>query len=370
MATRSEAAPNPVTSVLAWIARLLVSLFVPVVAFIVLYVGFLFLRDADAPKPVMALVAILWGVGGVALLFVVANWVVERMPLKWRGRILPFVFVGPALIMLGWFLALPVVRTFFQSFLKGNTEQFIGFDNYAYALTNNTMREAFVNNILWIVFGTGLSVFFGLLIAVLADRSRFENVAKSFIFMPMAISFVGAGIIWRFIYYYQPAGAEQIGLLNAIVTGFGGDPIAWIVQTARPWNNFFLIFILVWLQTGFAMVLISAALKGVPAELLEAARIDGASEWQAFWSVIMPQIWGTVVTVSTTVVIATLKIFDIVKVMTNGNFGTEVIASQQYKQFFEASDYGRGAAIAIVLLIGVIPVMVYNLRQFRERRAF
>ncbi|HET6313008.1 MAG TPA: sugar ABC transporter permease [Chloroflexia bacterium] len=363
--------PPPVgrtpTELLAWVFRLLVSLIVPLVAFFVLYQGFLFLRDSDAPKLVIALVAIIWGVGGVALLFVLSNWLVERLPDAWRLRIQPFVFIGPGIIMLSWFLAVPVVRTLYQSFFDRTSTNFVGFANYAYAFTAPSMQESFRNNVLWMIVGTGLSVIFGLLIAVLADRSSFESIAKALIFLPMAISFVGAGIIWKFVYALSP-GDEQIGLLNAIVAGLGGEPQGWLVE--RPWNNFFLIIIMVWLQTGFAMVLLSAALKGVPGELLEAARIDGANEFQIFFRVIIPTIQGTIVTVATTILIATLKIFDIVFVMTNGNFGTEVMASQQYKQMFRFQDFGRGSAVAIILLIAVIPVMIYNLRQFRERRAF
>ncbi|HEX8230813.1 MAG TPA: sugar ABC transporter permease [Chloroflexia bacterium] len=355
------------SELLAWVFRLLISLVVPVVAFIVLYAGFIFLRDSDAPKVVIAAVAIIWGVGGVAMLFVISNWVVERLPDVWRLRIQPFVFIGPGLIMLSWFLAVPVVRTFYQSMFDRTSNNFVGFSNYAYAFTAPSMQESFRNNLLWMVVGTGLSVTFGLLIAVLADRSSFESLAKALIFLPMAISFVGAGIIWKFVYALSP-GDTQIGLLNAIVTGLGGEKVGWLVE--RPWNNFFLIIIMVWLQTGFAMVLLSAALKGVPGELLEAARIDGANEFQIFFRVIIPTIQATIITVATTIVIATLKIFDIVFVMTNGNFGTEVMASQQYKQMFRFQDFGRGSAVAIILLIAVIPVMIYNLRQFRERRAF
>jgi alpha-glucoside transport system permease protein len=213
----------------------------------------------------------------------------------------------------------------------------------------------------------GVSI--GLVFATLADRlRRTEALSKSLIFLPMAISFVGAGIIWRFIYFFKPRGEEQIGLLNALVANFGGDPVAWL--TARPWNNLFLIVIMIWLQTGFAMVLFSAALKGVPGELLEASRIDGANEFQVFFRIILPTILGTIVTVATTIIIATLKIFDIVFVMTSGNYGTEVMASQQFKQMFRFGDFGRGSAVAIILLLAVIPVMIYNLRQFRERRAF
>jgi alpha-glucoside transport system permease protein len=352
----------------AWIGRLVISLVVPLFTFLVMWRIFIFLRDGNAPKLVMALVAIVWGVGGVAALYVVSNWLVERMGARWRTNLLPFVFVGPALAILTWYLFLPTVRTLYYSFFNRTSTKFVGLTNYVFAFTDSAMLESFRNNLLWLVIGTSLSVVFGLLIAILADRSRFEKVAKSLIFMPMAISFVGAGVIWRFIYYYKPPGEEQIGLLNAIVVAMGGQPAAWL--TLRPWNTFFLIAIMVWLQTGFALVVLSAALKGVPEELLEAARIDGASEIQIFFKIIIPYIQGTIITVSTTILIATLKIFDIVFVMTNGLFGTEVMASQQYKQMFKYQDFGRGSAVAIILLITVIPVMVYNLRQFREREAF
>src|SRR5206468_1786720 len=210
---------------------------------------------------------------------------------------------------------------------------------------------------------TGLCVIFGLLIAVLADRSRFETVAKALIFLPMAISFVGAGVIWKFIYEYAPKDAPQIGLLNAVVVGLGGQPQTWIASP--PWNTLFLIIVLVWMQTGFAMVIFSAALKGVPEELLEAARLDGASEVQSFFRVIVPYIQGTIITVTTTIAIFTLKIFDVVRVMTGGQFDTEVVATQFYRQFFTNRNFGYGAAIAIVLFIAVIPVIMYNLRQLR-----
>ncbi len=329
---------------------------------------FIWLRDSKASKPVIAVVAIIWGVGGVGLLFVISNWVVEQLPMKWMRFLQPYVFVGPALAILSWYLAIPTFRTLVLSLYDAAGVNFVGLDNYIFAFTDASMLESFRNNSLWLVVGTSMSVILGLLIAVLADRSKFETIAKSLIFLPMAISFVGAGVIWRFVYFYKPAGQQQIGLLNAIVTAFGGDPVGWL--TVRPWNNFLLIIILIWLQTGFAMVLLSAALKGVPSELMEAARMDGATEIQIFFNIIIPYIQGTIVSVSTTILIATLKIFDIVFVMTNGLYGTEVMASQQYKQMFKFQHFGHGSAVAIVLLVAVIPVMVYNLKQFREREAF
>lgn len=365
VAREVERGPN---EVMAWIGRILISLLVPLVAFVIMWQVFIFLRDGQAPQLVLAAVAIIWGVGGIAALYVISNWLVERLPAALHAKIQPYVFVGPALAILTWYLLAPTLRSLYLSFLNARSTEFVGLANYIYAFTSPAMLESFRNNLLWVVVGTGFSVIFGLLIAILADRSRFERVAKSLIFLPMAISLVGAGVIWRFVYFYKPVGEEQIGLLNAIVTLVGIDPVAWI--TIRPYNNLFLIAIMVWLQTGYAMVLLSAAIKGVPDELLEAARIDGANEIQVFTKIIIPTIMGTIITVSTTIVIFSLKIFDIVFVMTNGNFGTEVMASQQYKQMFKFQDFGRGSAVAIVLLIAVIPVMIYNLKQFREQEAF
>jgi alpha-glucoside transport system permease protein len=185
----------------------------------------------------------------------------------------------------------------------------------------------------------------------------------------MAISMVGAGVIWNFIYEVRDVSSSQIGLLNAIWVGLGGQPQAW-TALLQPWNNFFLIVILIWLQTGYAMVLFSAAIKGIPSELLEASRVDGANEIQIFFRIMIPYIMGTIITVSTTIVIFTLKIFDVVQVMTGGQFGTHVIATQFYRQAFTNQNKGYASAIAIFLLITVVPVMIYNLRQFSEREAF
>ncbi len=350
------------------IGRILVSVSIPLIAFLVLWGGFLFLRDSRAHQGVIAVVAILWGVGGVALLFFMADWFVNRFPMQIAKKLQPFVFVGPALVVLGWYLFLPTVRSLYLSFFDAMSREFVGLDNYIFAFTDPKMLESFRNNLLWIVLGTGGAVGFGLLVALLTDRSRFEKLFKSLVFLPMAISFVGAGVIWRFVYAFRPAGEAQIGLLNAVVSFFGADPQAWF--TLRPWNNIFLIIILVWLQTGYAMVIISASLKGIPSSIIEAGRIDGASETRIIRSIIIPHIYGTLVTVATTIVIISLKIFDIVFTMTNGNFGTEVIASMQYKQMFRFYHYGRGSAIAMILVIAVIPVMWYNLRQFKKREVF
>jgi alpha-glucoside transport system permease protein len=370
--------------VLSIIGRVLLAISIPLIAFYVPYQGFLFLRDSKAPREVITLVAIVWGVGGVALLYWIFNSLVEKLPGLWTERLLPFVFVGPAMAILSWYLAIPTVRTFWISLFNRDgppddlsllqqlsSDSFVGLGNYAAVFTEDLMLEAFRNNLMWIIFGSTFSVAFGLVIAVLADRSSFEKTAKSLIFLPMAISFVGASIIWNFIYEYRPIDQPQVGLLNAIVTGLGGVPQAypqWV--DIAPWNNLFLIVIVIWLQAGFSMVLFSAALKGIPDELLEAARIDGATEVQIFFRIMIPYIRGTIISVFTTVVIFTLKIFDVVWVMTGGQFGTHVIATQFYRQSFTNRNSGFGSAIAIVLLIAVIPVMIYNLKQFREQEAF
>lgn len=378
------------TKLMAWLGRVLLAVIIPLLAFAALYYGFLFLRDSNAPKWVITIVAIIWGVGGVALLYWVFNSMVERLPDEWTRRLQPFVFVGPAMAILTWYLALPVYRSFWLSlfgrdgFPEGfsaffpwtwpaamQSNAFVGFANYVAVFTERLLTEAIRNNVMWIIFGSTFTVIAGLLVAVLADRSKFERVSKSLIFLPMAISFVGAGVIWNFMYEVRPADASQIGVMNALVVAFGGDPHPWDKWVAiAPWNNLFLILIVVWLQAGYAMVLFSAALKGVPEEILEAGRVDGANEFQIFFGIMIPSIMGTIITVWTTIVIFTLKIFDIVWVMTGGQFGTHVIATQFYRQSFTARNSGYGSAIAIILLLTVIPVLIYNLKQFRDQEGF
>jgi len=337
--------------------------------------GFVVLRDIQTQPNstvsplVSAVLAIAWGVGGMILLFITAYHLVERLPGRWPARLEPLVFVGPALIMLIWTLALPALRTFVLSLQDANSINFVGLQNYTGVFSDPGMLTVFRNNLLWMLFGTSLTVSFGLLVAVLADRSRFESLAKALIFLPMAISFVGAGVIWNFVYAAKPADAAQIGLINSIVVGLGGKPQAW-TAFFQPWNNFFLIAIVIWLQTGYSMVLFSAAIKGIPSEMLEAARVDGANEVEIFFSIMIPYIMGTIVAVSTTIVIFTLKIFDVVIVMTGGQYGTSVIATEFYRQYFTYNNNGYGSALATILLIAVMPVMGYNLRRFAQQEVF
>lgn len=337
-----------------------------VVAF--LWFGFLYLRDTTETSVFSAVFAIIWGVGGVAALFTVLNSLIESLPTQWRGRILPFLFFLPATLILFLFLTIPALITLYQSFFNQDTTQFVGFSNYLATFTDRSMLESFRNNLFWLFIGTFFSVGLGLLIAVLADRSRFETVAKAIVFVPMAISLVGASVIWRFVYAFAPEGQPQIGVLNALITGWGFAPQPWL--TLQPWNNLFLILVMIWSQTGFATVLFSAALKGVPVDLIEASRVDGANEFEAFFKIILPQIQGTVLTVTTTVAIATLKIFDVVYVMTGGQYGTSVVGTEFFRQFFTNRNFGYGAAIAIVLFIAISPVLVYNLRQLNKQEGF
>ncbi len=312
-----------------------------------------------------ALLAILVGSVGVIAVFYGLNLLVERLPKRLRLALLPWVYVGPSVLLLGAYLVLPTLRTFYISFFGNRSEEFVGLKNYIFAFTDPDMLIAFRNNLLWLVLVTGISVGLGLVIAVLVDRVKYEPLAKSLIFLPMAISFVGASVIWRFIYAYRPAGSDQIGLLNAMMTWLGFEPVGWLVN--RGINNFALILIMIWLQTGFCMVLLSSAVKGIPKDVIEAARIDGASELQIFRRVIVPMIMPTVTVVTTTVVVLVLKVFDIVFVMTGGNLDTDVIASRMIKEMFNFRNFGRGSAIAVILLLAVIPVMVANIRRFRQQ---
>lgn len=377
---KQEKKQSGFAGLISWITtnlgRILISLFVPASTFLVLWRVFIFLRDSEAPQLIIVLVAILWGVGGVAALFFISNWLVEQLPGDWGRKLQPFVFIGPAVAIMSWYLVVPVFRTLILSFKNSLGLDWIGkgwkiFENYRFVFTDRIMLEAFGNNLKWMIFGTALSVGFGLIIAVLADRSQFEKIYKAIIFMPMAISFVGAGVIWKFVYTYRGKGVgiKEIGLLNALVLALGGESQPWL--SLPPWNNFFLIIIMVWLQTGFAMVVISSAIKGIPSELLEAARIDGANEIQVFFKITIPYIKGTLITVTTTIVIFSLKLFDIVRVMTGGNNGTNVVANEFYLQRFTYGNTGRASAIAIILLVLVIPIIVSNIRQFnKDRRAF
>jgi alpha-glucoside transport system permease protein len=321
-------------------------------------------------KLLQALLAIVFGVGGIVVLFWALNAAVERfLPERWRERARPWVFIGPAVAIVTLYLLYPALDTLRLSFMDGRSQNFVGLENYEFLATNPGVRQILWNNLMWVIVVPAVSVAVGLAVAVLADKltAKWENVAKSLIFLPMAISFVGASTIWGFIYAWRAQGQPQIGILNAFWTWLGNEPVAWLNQQA--YNDFLLMAIMIWLQAGFAMVLLSAAIKGVPNDTIEAARIDGATEIQIFWRVVVPQIRSTIVVVGTTILILVLKVFDIVLVMTGGNFGTDVIAHRFITELFVNRQNGRATVLVVFLIVATIPFMIINIRRFREQEA-
>jgi alpha-glucoside transport system permease protein len=287
------------------------------------------------------------------------------LPDRRRGGVRPWLWLAPALALAVIFLVYPALETIRLSLYDATSTKFVGLANFAYVFTDGGMLGALRNNLLWIVFFTTITVTFGLLVAVLTDRVPYESVAKAIVFLPMAVSFVAAGVIWKFMYDYRPPGLPQTGAINALVTSVGAEPHAWLIES--PGNNFALIAVAVWTWVGFCTVILSAGLKGIAPEILEAARVDGASELMIFRHVIVPLMSPTIAVVATTMVIFALKAFDIVYVMTNGNYDTEVIANRMYKEMFNVRDFGRAAAIAVVLLAAIVPVMWFNVGRFRAQ---
>ena len=323
----------------------------------------------------LAVSTIAIGVFGCVAWFWGSNWLLDRIypprgaqagdNIRRANQIRPWLFLGPAILFLTTYLVYPVLDSFWRSLFNSNGSQFVGLDNYVWLVNDGKFRESMLNNMAWLLVVPALSTLFGLLAAQLTDRLKWGNIGKSLIFMPMAISFVGAGVIWKFIYEYRASGETQIGLLNWIVTQLGAEPQIWL--TLPVWNNLLLMIVLVWIQTGFAMVILSAALRGIPEETIEAAILDGASPLQVFFKIKVPQIMGTIAVVWTTITIVVLKVFDIVFVMTNGQWGTQVLANLMYDWMFRGTpDYGRGSAIAIVLMILVTPIMVWNIYNARK----
>ena len=323
---------------------------------------------------ILALITVVAGVGGCIAYYFLSNQFLDKVLFPAKGpnagtninranMIRPWLFLFPAIAALGLYLAYPVVATAWLS-LNRNGE-FVGFANYAQMTSEGKFWESMRNNMLWLIVVPALATAFGLLAAQLTDRIWWGNIAKSLIFMPMAISFVGASVIWKLIYDARPAEQDQIGILNALYLWFGGDqPQQWL--TIPLWNNFFLMIVLVWIQAGFAMVILSAALRGIPEETIEAAIIDGANPFQIFFKIKVPQIMGTIVVVWTTITITVLKVFDIVLAMTNGQWETQVLANYMYDKFFRAFDVGVGSAAAMVIMLLVTPILVWNVYNVRK----
>lgn len=324
----------------------------------------------EIPKLLQGVVAIVAGLGGSIALFFFINMLVEGFSRRWEDRFKPYVFLLPAYGLIALFIVYPTIQTVVNSFANDDSTAWVGLANYQDVLGDPAFRETLFNNLLWIIIVPATTVFIGLIVAVLADRlsERGEKLSKSLVFLPMAISFVGAATIWKFIYDINSTG-EQIGLLNGIVTAFGFDPVSWLATQTFQLNDILLMVILIWLQVGFSMVLLSAAIKGVPEETLEAARIDGASEFQIFRLVTVPQIRVTITAVFVTVLILVLKVFDVVYVMNNGRDGTSVIGLDFFRQIFDFGNAGVAASIVVLLMVAIIPVLIYQIRSFRAEEA-
>ncbi len=325
-------------------------------------------------KALVAILTVIAGVGAALILYWVLNKLAELLPSKVEEKVKPLLYILPAYAAITIYLLYPTVLTIVYSFktkVGFPAESWVGFDNYSTLLKSHAFQQTLFNTLLWIIIVPVLTVIIGLAIAVLADRlnSRAEKSVKTAIFMPMAISFVGVSVVWGLIYDYRPAGRPQIGIQNAILVALGHDPVAWLTKNDFHFNSFLLMIMLLWAQVGFSMVLLSAAVKGVPVDTLEAARIDGANERQIFARVVVPQIRPTIITVYITTLIGVMKVFDVVFLMTNGNFNTNVIGNEFYLQFFNNNNKGAASAIVVLLMLAIIPVMIFQVRNFKREEA-
>ncbi len=331
--------------------------------------SFGYLKDEDGSKILQVIVAVAIGGGGVWGLYWSADRIVTSLPQRLGKIIQPIVFVGPAMALLAFYLVYPAIETLVKSFQGPDSSRWVGLDNYDRIFTESEYLIGLRNSAIWVILVPAAAVAVGLAFATLADKlgRRTESAVKSLLFLPMAISFVGATVVFTFIYAFRPEGfGSQIGVLNSLWSSVG-DPVDWLAQ--KPWNNLYLMVILIWLQVGFSMVILSSAIKGVPDELIEAARIDGATEWQAFWRIVLPTIASTIVVVWTTVVITVWKVFDIVAVTTNGRDETQVVAQQMVREFFTNRNNGQGAALAVILFIAVVPILLLNIRRFQAEES-
>lgn len=319
--------------------------------------------SASIPKFTSFLSAIAFFFIVLGVLFIIAG----RANGKKARPIALVIFLGPALVLLLAGLIIPAIRTFLFSFMNPDSNEWVGFDNYYWMTQDPNIKSIMVNTILWILVVPIFTAALGLLLAIMLDRIKHESIPKSLLFMPMAISFVGASIIFKFVYEYNEPDEVQIGLLSTIVKFLGGTPSDWMLS--KPINTFLLMIIYVWTQMGFGMVILSAAIKAVPSDIVEASSLDGASGWRLFRNITFPMIKGTFIVVLATGVVGALKVFDIVRTMTGGNFSTNVLANEMYSQVFVQFDTGKGSALAIVLFLLVTPILIYNIRSLRKERA-
>jgi len=311
------------------------------------------------------LVAVIVFAAVIGVVLFLANVVRGRRSEAWQGVI----FVAPALLLLSVGLIYPALRTAYQSLFDRTSGNFIGPGNFVTIFTQPELLLVLRNTLLWVIIAPTMATAIGLVYAVLVDRTRFEALAKGLIFLPMAISLVGASIIWKFVYEYRPnqQNIKQIGLVDQILVWFGQEPVNLIL--AAPWNNLLLIVVMIWIQAGFAMTILSAAIKAIPDDITEAANLDGAGSLRMFFSITLPSIRSALVVVLTTIMIGVLKVFDIVRTMTGGRFGTNIVANEFYAQSFRLGDIGVGSALAVLLFVLVIPIVVYNVRQMRKAAA-
>jgi alpha-glucoside transport system permease protein len=321
-----------------------------------------------------ALQAVVAGIAITALVYWLMNKIIHLLPEKIKKKVEPFVFIGPVLLLIGVFIVFPTLQSIRLSFMleeiDGSTT-FVGLQNYRDLIESEYFASMLINNLMWIVFVPILTVSIGLAIAQFANNvgSRSEKIFKSIFFMPMTISFVSAAVIWRYIYAYAPEGQDQVGLLNSIWMKLGGSPQAWFQIEAFKFNNLLLMIILIWLSAGYAMVLLSAAIKSVPEDTLEAGRVDGANTGQIFFKIVLPQIWPTAVAVFITVLIGAMKVFDIVLAMTGGNYNTTVLAQTFYLEYFIYGNTGKAMSAVVILILAIIPVMFYQVRHYRKFEA-
>ena len=321
-----------------------------------------------------ALQAVIAGIAITALIYWLLNLLIHRLPERIKKKVEPYVFIGPVLLLIGIFIVIPTIQSIRLSFMEeeidGSTT-WVGLQNFKDLFAEEYFPNMVVNNLMWIAIVPFMTVAIGLAIAQFANNvgSKSEKIFKSIFFMPMTISFVSAAVIWRYIYAYAPEGQDQVGLLNTLWMKLGGSPQAWFQIEAFRFNNLLLMVILIWLSAGYSMVLLSAAIKSVPEDTLEAGRVDGASTGQIFFKIVLPQIWPTVVAVFITVLIGAMKVFDIVLAMTGGNYNTTVLAQTFYLEYFIYGNTGKAMAAVVILIAAIVPVMFYQVRHYRKFEA-